>query len=130
VAVTALYREQDVSGVHLPSYAGESWGYPYVARLVELNGQAATARVRVPGPLAAAVKTNLLGVAQTALAVGPAVPPLAGTGEWSSVVVELRPFEIATVYLDLVAGRKRTRDLDAHRHVWATLHKAAQKTES
>jgi hypothetical protein len=25
---------------------------------------------------------------------------------------------------------KRTRDLDAYRHVWATVHKAAHKTES
>jgi hypothetical protein len=124
--VTAFYREQEVSGAHLPDYAGQGLGYPYVARLVEFNGQAATARLRVPGPLAAAFKTDLLGRRQARLPVTPAAPPLPGTGEWSEVEVALRPFEIATLYLDPELGRKRTRDLDRYRHVWATVHRVAE----
>jgi alpha-mannosidase len=130
VAVTAFYREQEVSGAHVLDYAGQGMGYPYVARLVELNGEPATATVRVLGPLAAAYKTNLLGQVEMPLAVTASEPPLPGTGEWSAVEVALRPYEIATLYLDPVAGRKRTRDLDAHRHVWATLHKAAESADS
>ena len=124
-AVTAFYREQEVSGAHVPDYAGQGLEYPYVARLVELNGEPATARLRVPGALAAAYKTNLLGQVEAPLPVIAAEPPLPGTGAWSAVEVALRPYEIATLYLDPVAGRKRTRDLDAYRHVWATVHKTA-----
>jgi alpha-mannosidase len=35
----------------------------------------------------------------------------------------MRPFEIATLYLDIEEGRKIYRDLDAERQVWATAHK-------
>jgi alpha-mannosidase len=35
----------------------------------------------------------------------------------------MRPYEIATLYLDLELGRKVARDLDAHRSVWATVHR-------
>jgi alpha-mannosidase len=109
----------------VPEYAGQGLGYPYVARLVEFNGEAANATVYVPGPLAAARQTNLLGRAASALPIVAAEAPLPGTGEWNAVLVALRPYEIATLYLDPVTGRKRTRDLDAHRHVWATVHRAA-----
>jgi len=37
--------------------------------------------------------------------------------------VPMRPYEIATIYLDLVPGRKVARDLDAKREVWATVHR-------
>jgi alpha-mannosidase len=37
--------------------------------------------------------------------------------------VKMRPYEIATVYLDIVEGRKQTRDLDAKREIWATVHR-------
>ena len=65
-----------------------------MVRLVPFDGQAASATLRVPG-----------------------------LAEWSAVTVPLRPYEIATLYLDLELGRKRVRDLDAYRHVWATVHK-------
>ena len=36
---------------------------------------------------------------------------------------KMRPYEIATLYLDIVPGRKQFRDLDAKREVWATVHR-------
>ena len=33
------------------------------------------------------------------------------------------PHEIATIYADMVMGRKEVRDLDAKREVWATAHR-------
>jgi hypothetical protein len=42
---------------------------------------------------------------------------------WSEVEFEMRPREIATIYADMVMGRKEFRDLDAKRKVWATVHK-------
>jgi len=42
---------------------------------------------------------------------------------WSQVCFTMRPHEIATIYADLVMGRKEWRDLDAKRDVWATVHK-------
>ena len=42
---------------------------------------------------------------------------------WSAVRFRMRPREIATIYADLVMGRKQWRDLDAKREVWATVHR-------
>jgi alpha-mannosidase len=92
-------------------------------RLVEFNGEPAQATVRLPGPVRAAYRTNLLGEPLERLEVAPAEPPLEGLAEWSAVTLSLRPHEIATLYLDLELGRKVPRNLDAHRHVWATVHR-------
>jgi alpha-mannosidase len=116
VLITALYREAEIAGQHAADYAGGALGEPYLLRLVEFDGQSAAARLTLPGEVAAAWKTNLLGRAEEPLAVM-AVPP----GE-AQMTVRLRPFEIATVYIDLVPGRKQPRFLDAYRHVWATVH--------
>ncbi|MCK6477419.1 MAG: hypothetical protein L6Q35_11360 [Phycisphaerales bacterium] len=42
---------------------------------------------------------------------------------WSQVRFRMRPREIATIYADMLMGRKEFRDLDAKREVWATVHK-------
>jgi alpha-mannosidase len=63
----------------------------------------------------------LLGEIGEALAPTAAEAPI----EWSELAVALRPHEIATIYLDLPLGRKVGRDLDAHRSVWATIHRIA-----
>jgi alpha-mannosidase len=113
VAVTAFYRESENDGVK----------YPYVLRLVEFNGETTTMHLRVPGKVADARKTDLLGETIARLEATPAEPPLEGLNEWSAVKVTMRPHEIATLYLDLELGRKVTRNLDAHRNVWATVHR-------
>jgi alpha-mannosidase len=122
IAVGAFYRESETAGALLDRYAGAGMGYPYVLRLIEFDGKATSARLRLAGPLAAAYRTNLLGEIVEAL---PAQP--ADLGGWSELTVALRPYEIATLYLDLELGRKATRDLDAHRSVWATLHRADER---
>jgi alpha-mannosidase len=43
--------------------------------------------------------------------------------KWSALRFSMRPREIATIYADLVMGRKEWRDLDAKREVWATAHR-------
>ncbi|RMG64628.1 MAG: hypothetical protein D6709_04995, partial [Chloroflexi bacterium] len=113
VAVTAFYRESQLEDVQ----------YPYVLRLVEFNGQATSVRLRLPGRIADARKTNLLGETINRLAPTPAEPPLEVLSTWSAVTFEMRPYEIATLYLDLELGRKVTRDLDSYRDVWATVHR-------
>lgn len=97
--------------------------YPYILRLVEFDGQATTVRLRVPGQVRRACKTNLLGELLSELVVEPAEPPLPGLDIWSAITLDMRPYEIATLYLDLELGRKVARDLDAHRSVWATVHR-------
>ncbi len=47
--------------------------------------------------------------------------------EWSQVRFRMRPREIATVYADMVMGRKEYRDLDAKREVWATVHRETEQ---
>jgi len=131
VVQTAFYREDEgYSGRDLEEYAGRGMGYPFVLRLVEFDGIECEAEITLPGPIAAALKTNLLGEPLIALSAEPADPPpgnspeAAALFEWQKVRVPVRPYEIVTLYLDLVPGRKQPRDLDAKRSVWATVHRA------
>jgi alpha-mannosidase len=127
VVISAFYREQESVGANLPTYAGRGMGYPYILRLVELNGEATTARIRLPGQVAAGYKTNLLGEIEQPLTFATVAPDDHPAQQvlatWSECAVELRPHEIATLYVDIEMGRKQTRDLDSYRSVWATVHR-------
>lgn len=127
VVISAFYREQESVGANLSNYAGRGMGYPYILRLVELNGEATTARIRLPGHVAAGYKTNLLGEIEAPLhfeTVAPSDDPAQQVlATWSECALDLRPHEIATLYVDIEMGRKQTRDLDSYRNVWATVHR-------
>lgn len=133
VIVTAFHREaEDFAGRGLDRYAGRGMGYPFVLRLVEYDGVATTAEVVVAGPVAKAYRTNLMGEIEAELtsleapadALGPGPEALDPFGIVPRTLqVPMRPHEIATLYLDLVPGRKQVRDLDAKREVWATVHR-------
>lgn len=124
VSATAFFRETPETGQFLDAYAGAGIDFPHVVRLVEFDGHPATTRLTVPGAVASARKASTRGDLIEALTVASGNSPIDGVaGEWSTITVELRPYEIATVYLDLIAGRKVNRDLDAHRNVWATIHR-------
>jgi alpha-mannosidase len=112
VAITAFYREMESAGRELDAFAGQGMGYPYVLRLLELNGETTEVSVRVPGTVAKAVRSNLLGE-----------PEGEATFEDGHVRLKVEPFQIATVYLDIEEGRKQVRDLDAHRNIWAQVHR-------
>ncbi|MBL8145593.1 MAG: hypothetical protein JNL34_04335 [Anaerolineae bacterium] len=117
VALTAFYRETEEGGRGLDSYAGEGLGFPFVIRLVELDGQPAEVTLHLPGPVAALYKTNLMGEKLEPLEVR------GGESLYRTAKVALRPHEIATLYADLEMGRKMPRNLDAFRFVWATVHR-------
>ncbi len=123
--VTAFYRESEDAGKHVEGYAGEGMGYPTIVRIVEFNGVGETVILKLPREVAAAYKTNLLGGDRQPLATSPTEPPSYSPEGWSwtAIEVSLRPYEIATLYVDLVQARKQTRDLDAKREVWATVHR-------
>ncbi len=157
VNAQAFFRESMKAGEHLPDWAGhrmarESGGactHPFVIRLVEWDGEPAEVTLKLPGEIALAAKTNLMGecgswqagaapadaplhLRDTGwLAIEPTDPPEWARGaefrgrpiEWSRVRFAMRPREIATVMADLVMGRKEWRDLDAKREVWATVHR-------
>lgn len=123
VAVTAFYREMEVSGEGLHNYAGAGMKYPYILRLVELDGTPANVHINLPGRVLAALRANLLGQIQEEI---PQIEELKTSDRYgfgSQVSLDLRAYEIATLYLDLELGRKVYRDLDAERGVWATVHK-------
>ncbi len=69
VLAHAFFRESIKSGEYLPEWAGhrmarESGGacdHPYAVRLVEWDGRPADVTLKLPGPVAMAAKTNLLG---------------------------------------------------------------------
>lgn len=94
-----------------------------VLRLVELNGSAADARVRVPGEVAAAFRTNMMGEIEHAIVAQAIAPAKPGQLPWSELTVACAPYQIVTIYLDLVLARKVPRDLDSYRSVWATIHR-------
>lgn len=134
VIPTALYREaEDFAGMHLENFAGTGMGYPYVLRLVEYDGLETPVRLTIAGPVARAFKTNLLGEIEAELSAArgednllSSTPELLAPFGIVAAVLEfkVRPYEIATLYLDIVPGRKQTRDLDAKRKIWATVHRS------
>ncbi len=129
VAVTAFYREMEVAGEGLTSYAGLGIKHPYILRLVELDGAPAEVQISLPGKTLAARQTNVLG---QSLPNEPQVenkPTSDQYGYGSQISLSLRPYEIATLYLDLELGHKVYRDLDAERGVWATVHKINERED-
>ncbi len=150
VLASALYRDSMKTGELLPDWAGHELArrsggectHPVVIRLVEWNGEPAEVMLKLPGPVAAAAKTNLLGEVGPASRVGggddtgwleveSAPPPAWAKGSkiggrtirWSGVRFRVRPREIVTIMADVVMMRKQWRDLDEKRRVWATVHK-------
>lgn len=125
VVATAFYREtEDFAGKHVENYAGTGIGYPTVLRLVEFNGEPADVTLQLAGPVVKAFKTNLLGQIQEELQPTPCPTPDFGHPfEWSELTFKMKPREILTLYLDIVPARKQTRDLDAKRKIWATIHR-------
>lgn len=133
VLPTAFYREiEEFSGRGLENYAGSGMEYPFVLRLVEFDGIGGEIEVTLPGPIAKAFKTNLLGEIETELQQQPGdmaklsekpeeLEPFGIRAE--TVRFAMRPYEIATLYIDIVPGRKVARDLDAKREIWATVHR-------
>lgn len=118
--IAALYRESEYfAGMNLETYAGRGMGFPYVLRVVEWDGTECEATVCVRGEVASAFRTNLLGESLETLPVEADSDGL----PYSRITLALRPYEIATLYLDIVQGRKQPRNLDAYRHVWATVHR-------
>jgi len=120
VAVTAFYRESRHGTEHLEVGFDPDVRNPFVARLVELDGQASEVTLRLPGRIAGAARTNLMGEVLEELTSS------FEHGE-STLSIALRAREIATVMLDLELGRHVPRHLDAHRHVWATVHRGSER---
>lgn len=142
----------DWAGHEMARRSGGACTHPFVIRLVEYDGEPAEVTLKLVGPVASAAKTNLMGEVGPNVACGedtrwldvtPAQPPQwaidPNTGsccefrgrplEWSQVRFRMRPHEIATIYADMVMGRKEYRDLDAKREVWATVHRDKQPGE-
>jgi alpha-mannosidase len=119
ICLTAFYRETEEAGRRLDAYAGRGMEYPYVLRLAEFDGVETETLVRVAGTVERAYKTNLMGEIESEIAIQ------RGDRE-SFLPIAMRPHEIATVYLDIVEGRKQTRDLDAKRKIWATVHRVEE----
>ncbi len=117
VLVTAAFRAGDLGSAGMRGSAHHQVDLPSVVRLVEYNGEAATVRLSVAGTVGNAWKTNLLGEISRELEV-----THSDNGE-STVVLEVDPREIATVYLGIKEAERVPRNLDEHRDVWAHAHR-------
>ncbi len=109
VLATAFHRVSRRDAEHLPRHFATERGVrdAFVVRLVEFDGRPADVLLRLPGPVARAARTNLLGQVLEELAPTAARAPF-GVREipWSAVRLALRAHEIATVMLDLELGRQ------------------------
>lgn len=136
VLATAFYREESAfCSRGLESYAGQGILHPFILRLVEADGVGGEVALTLPGPIAKAFKTNLLGEVEEEMEIRPGdsslltpdVQSLAPFGiKACQIHLNMRPYEIATLYLDIIPGRKVFRDLDAKREIWATLHRTEE----
>lgn len=115
--VEAFYREHEDHGRHAANYAGEGMHMPFILRLVEYDGEPDSVVIEFRSEVARAFQTNLLGEIVRELPVE----------NRHTLRLNMRPHEIATLYLDLVDGRKQYRDLDAKRHIWATVHRQGEE---
>ena len=120
--LTALFRETGYAAAGMTEHVSTRVDRPVLARLVEFTGEAGTAELVIDGTVAQAWRTSALGEIQAPL------PVTSGPNGTSRVAVELRAYEIATLALDLVEARKQARDLDAHRNVWATVHRIEEES--
>jgi len=127
VVPTSFHRESRRSAGHPSDGFASKVRDPFVLRLVERNGEPADFELRVPGRVAAAARTDLLGRVQERLSPESAPAPWGPDDlAWSRLRLRMRPHEIATVMLDLEMGRQIPRNLDEHRHVWASVHRRGE----
>ena len=110
VAATAFCREAEDAGRDCIDYAGARMHFPYIVRLVELNGDAAEASLQLAGRVTTARRANLCGARIADLPIVEPDGRLAGEAGCYRVPIALGPHAIATVYLDLEMGRKVYRD--------------------
>ncbi len=124
VLPTAFYRESSKAAEHLTHAFAADVRDPFVVRLVEFDGKSANVSLVVPGPVAKAARTTMMGEIEELLEPELVAAPF-GPDEipWSRLRFAMKPHEIATVMLDLELGRQIPRNLDEHRHVWATVHR-------
>lgn len=106
VLMTALRRQVDIDELAPEAELWRAAQAPFVVRLVEFDGKASEAILRLPGPIARAAKTDLCGRVLTPLVPRAAAPPFGPSQlPWSALVVPMRPYEIATVMVELEFGR-------------------------
>jgi hypothetical protein len=120
VLCTALHRESQRAAHGLEGAFSAECADPFVLRLVEFEGREGEALLKLPGPIARAAKTDLLGRVLAPLAAKPCAAPHGPPQlPWSVLRVPMRPHEIATVQVDLEFGREAPLDLAAQRRSWA-----------
>ncbi len=103
IRVTAFYREiGDYAGRLTENYAGNGIEYPFIVRLVELEGKDGEVELIIAGPVARAFKTNLLGQIENEL-----TPEDASPDSLYALPEELAPFGIVPqlpgMYRDMTA---------------------------
>jgi alpha-mannosidase len=120
VLCTAFYRDRSAAAALLENSFAAGALDPHVIRLVEFDGKPAEVTLRLPGPIASAARTDLLGGVLERLTPRAASAPF-GPAQlpWSALRFSLRPHEIATIQVDLEFGRHQPLDPAKARLAWA-----------
>jgi alpha-mannosidase len=119
VVATAMYRDTDLAVRSSTEHVNRVAQVPVLVRLVELDGVGGTVEVEVVGTVDGAWLTNTLGEVREKLEV-----------EGCVVRVPMRAHGIATLALDIAEARPVSRNLDAHREVWAQVHREHREEEA
>lgn len=109
VLCTAFHRDRSAAAALLENSFAAGALDPHVIRLVEFDGKPAEVTLRLPGPIASAARTDLLGGVLERLTPRAASAPF-GPAQlpWSALRFSLRPHEIATT-VDLEFGPPAAR---------------------
>jgi hypothetical protein len=120
VLCTAFHRDRSAAAALLENSFAAGALDPHVIRLVEFDGKPAEVTLRLPGPIASAARTDLLGGVLERLTPRAASAPF-GPAQlpWSALRFSLRPHEIATIQVDLEFGRHQPLDPAKARLAWA-----------
>ncbi len=120
VLCTAFHRDRSASAASLAGSFASAATDPHVIRLVEFDGKPAEVTLRLPGPIASAARTDLLGGVLERLTPRAAPAPF-GPAQlpWSALRFSMRPHEIATIQVDLEFGRHQPLDPAKARVAWA-----------
>lgn len=121
VIATAFHRSSQRAAEDLPEHFCRrvcSARDPFVIRLVEYDGRATEVTLSLPGPVAGAARTNLLGEVREVLEPFPVLAPCGPRGfPWSAVRLRVAPHEIVTVMVDLELGQHAALELGSS-DVW------------
>lgn len=111
VVVTSLYRDSDFAGTGFDTHVNHSVKQPIILRFVEFEGVDGELALDFHEPILRAFRCSLLGEVLEEIAV-----------ENNQIALNVAPYEIGTIAVQLPAAPGEGKTLDDERGIWALVH--------